>query len=288
MATVLVTGATGNVGAKVATELRERGIAVRAFVRDPDRAAAVLGGGTETAHGDFAEPASVRRALDGVERMFLLCANDPRQVEYGTNAIDAAAAAGVRQVVMLSTIGAAAGSSTVFFDQHGRIEEHLRGSGIPSVVLRSSHMMSNILGSAATIRQAGRFFLPAGDARIAMVDPHDVATAAAAALATSGHDGRTHVLTGPEAITYAEVARLLSTVLGRPIEYVDVPDDAAVAGMAGAGLPQWLAEQVVAVFEALRGGENASTTGSVRELTGREPRGFEEFARRAAPLLVGE
>ncbi|MFD7259079.1 SDR family oxidoreductase [Streptomyces sp. NPDC059874] len=288
MATVLVTGATGNVGSKVATELCARGISVRSFVRDLDRAAAVLGGKTEMAHGDFAEPASVRRALDGVERMFLLCANDPRQVEYGTNAIDAAAAAGVRQVVMLSTIGAGAGSSTVFFDQHGRIEEHLRGSGIPAVVLRSSHMMSNILGSATTIRQAGRFFLPAGDARIAMVDPHDVATAAAAVLVTSGHDGRTHVLTGPEAITYAEVARLLSNVLGRPIEYVDVPDDAAVAGMAQAGLPQWIAEQVVDVFEALRGGENASTTSSVRELTGREPRGFEEFARWAAPLLVGE
>ncbi|WP_405443759.1 SDR family oxidoreductase [Streptomyces avidinii] len=288
MATVLVTGATGNVGAKVVAELRERGIPVRAFVRDPDRAAAVLGGETELAHGDFAEPASVRRALDGVERMFLLCANDPRQVEYGTNAIDAAAAAGVRQVVMLSTIGAGVGSPTVFFDQHGRIEEHLRGSGIPAVVLRSSHMMSNILGSATTVRQAGRFFLPAGDARIAMVDPYDVAGAAAAVLVTSGQDGRTHVLTGPEAITYAEVARLLSSALGRPIEYVDVPDDAAIAAMAQAGLPQWLAEQVVAVFEALRGGENATTTDSVRELTGREPRGFDQFARWAAPLLASE
>jgi uncharacterized protein YbjT (DUF2867 family) len=288
MATVLVTGATGNIGSKVVAELRERGVPFRAFVRDPDRAAAVLGGETELAHGDFAEPASVRRALDGVERMFLLCANDPKQVEYGANAIDAAAAAGVRQVVMLSTVGAEAGSPTVFFDQHGRVEEHLRGSGIPAVVLRSSHMMSNILGSAMTIRQADRFFLPAGDARIAMIDPCDVAAAAAAALVTSEYDGRTHILTGPEAITYGEVARLLSSALGRPIEYVDVPDDAAVAGMVQGGLPQWLAEHVVATFKALRGGENASTTGSVRELTGREPRGFEEFTRWAAPMLAGD
>ncbi|WP_329344860.1 NAD(P)H-binding protein [Streptomyces sp. NBC_01352] len=288
MATVLVTGAAGNVGSRVVTELGERGIPVRAFVRDPDRAAAVLGGETELAHGDFAEPASVRRALDGIERMFLLCANDPRQVEYGTNAIDAAAAAGVRQVVMLSTIGAEAGSPTVFLDQHGRIEQHLRGSGTPAVVLRSSHMMSNILGFAATIRQVGRFFLPAGDARIAMVDPRDVATAAAAVLVTAEHDGSTHVLTGPEAITYTEVARRLSSALGRPIEYVDVPDEAAAVAMAQGGLPQWLAEQVVAVFGALRGGLNASTTSSVREVTGREPRAFGEFARWAAPLLVGE
>ncbi|AWZ09417.1 MULTISPECIES: NmrA family NAD(P)-binding protein [unclassified Streptomyces] len=288
MATVLVTGAAGKIGSRVVTELGGRGIPVRAFVRDPDRAAAVLGGGTELAQGDFAEPESVRRALDGIDRMFLLCANDPRQVEYGTNAIDAAAAAGVRQVVMLSTIGAEAGSPTVFLDQHGRIEQHLRGSGIPAVVLRSSHMMSNVLGSAATIRQAGRFFLPAGDARIAMVDPHDVATAAAAALVTAEHDGSTHVLTGPEAITYTEVARRLSSALGRPIEYVDVPGEAAAAAMTQAGLPQWLAEQVVAVFGALRGGLNTSTTSAVRHLTGREPHTFEEFARRAAPSLAGE
>ncbi|MGW6688075.1 hypothetical protein [Streptomyces sp. NPDC054961] len=155
------------------------------------------------------------------------------------------------------------------------------------MILRSSHMMSNILGSAATIRQADRFFLPAGDARIAMIDPRDLAAAAASVLSTAVRGERTQVLTGPEAITYEEVARQLSSALGRPIAYVAVPDEAAVAGMTEAGMPPWLAEQVVAAFGALRDGLNASPTGSVRELTGREPRGFEDFARWAAPLLSG-
>lgn len=287
MATVLVTGASGNVGSKVVGELQDQGIPVRAFVRDPGRAAAVLGGAVELAQGDFAEPASVRQALEGVERLFLICANHPQQVRYGTQAIDAAVGAGVRQVVMLSTIGAEAGSPTTFFDQHGRIEEHLRGSGVPAVVLRSSHMMSNILGSAGTIRQADRFFLPAGDARIAMIDPRDVAAAGASVLSAAVRGGRTSVLSGPEAITYGDVAGQLSNALGRPIEYVAVPDEAAAAGMAQAGMPPWLAEQVVAVFGALRDGINSSTTGEVRELTGREPRGIEHFARWAAPLLSG-
>ncbi|GAB7106682.1 SDR family oxidoreductase [Streptomyces phaeofaciens JCM 4814] len=288
MATVLVTGATGNVGSRAVDELRDRGIPVRAFVRDPERAAAVLGGLTDLAHGDFARVDSVRRAMDGIERVLLICGNDPRQVEFGTAAIDAAARAGVRRIVLLSTIGAEAGSPTVFFDQHGRIEEYLHGSRIPGVVLRSSHLMSNLLGSAATIRQAGRFFLPAGDARIAMIDPRDVAAAAAAALTTDGHDGRTHVLTGPEALTYGDVARRLSGVVGRPIEFVDVPDEAALAGLARAGLSPWLAEQVVAVFGALRDGVNASTTDTVRELTGREPRDIEDFVRWSAPLLQSD
>lgn len=288
MSAVLVSGATGNVGSRALTELRDRGVHVRAFVRDPDRAAAVLGSETELAVGDFAQPSTVRRALDGVDRVFLICPNDLRQVEYGATAIDTAVAAGVAQVVFLSTVGAQAGSSTVFFDQHGRIEEHLRGSSIRGVVLRAGHLMSNLIGSAATIARVGRFFLPAGDTPIAMVDPRDVASTAAAVLTTAGHDGRTYQLTGPEAISYAEVARRLSSVLGRSVEYVDVPDEAALAGLARAGLPPWLAQQVVAVFGALRAGVNSSTTGTVRELTGREPRRFEEFARSAALQLLGE
>ncbi|MFI8963927.1 SDR family oxidoreductase [Streptomyces sp. NPDC053493] len=287
MATVLVAGATGNVGSQVVAELRDRGAAVRAFVRDPERAAAVLGAEVDVAQGDLADPASVRRALDGVERLFLVCPNDPRQVDFGKNAVDAAAEAGVRQVVFLSTIGAEAGSPTVFFDQHGRIEEHLRDSTVPGVVLRASHLMSNLLGSAATVKEAGRFFLPAGDARIAMVDPRDVGAAAASVLTTAGHDGRTYVLTGPEAITYADVARQLSAVLGRAVEYVPVPDEAAVAGLRQAGLSSWLATQIVATFGALREGVNATANDTVRELTGREPRAVEDFVRRAAPLLGG-
>lgn len=192
----------------------------------------------------------------------------------------------MEQLVFLSTVGAQAGSPTVFFDQHGRIEEHLGGSGTPGVVLRASHLMSNILGSAATIAQTDRFFLPAGDAPIAMVDPRDVAATAAVVLALD-HAGRTYQLTGPEAIGYSEVARRLSSVLRRPVEYVDVPDEAALAGLTQAGLSPWLAEHVVAVFGALRAGANASTTGTVRELTGREPRRFEEFARSVEPRLLG-
>nr|WP_260860067.1 NmrA family NAD(P)-binding protein [Streptomyces cupreus] len=266
--TALVTGATGNVGSRAVTELRALGVRVGAFVRDPGRAAALIGGETELAVGDFGEPSTIRRALEGVDRVVLICPNDLRQAEYGTRAIDASVAAGVAQVVFLSTVGAQIGSPLVFFDQHGRIEEHLHDSGIPGVVLRAGHLMSNVIGSAATIAQTGRFFLPARDAPIAMVDPSDVASTSAVVLTTAGHTGRTYELTGPEAISYADVARRLSSVLGRSVEYVDVPD-------------------VAAVFGALRAGVNASTTGTVGELTGREPRRFEEFARSVAPLLLG-
>ncbi|WP_431682796.1 SDR family oxidoreductase [Kitasatospora sp. KL5] len=288
MTRVLVTGATGNIGSKVVAELRDSGVLVRAFARDPDRAVVVLGGDVEIAAGDFAEPDSIRRALPGVDGVFLMCGNDPRQVEYETNVIDAAAAEHVGRIVMLSTVGAKVGAPAVFADQHGRIEEHLRACGVPAVILQSSYLMSNILGSAGTIARTGKFFLPAGEAHVAMIDPRDVAAAAAAVLTAGGHDGQTCLITGPAAITHTEVAEHLSAALGRAIEYVDVPDDAALAGLAQGGVPAWLAEQIVAVFQSLRAGVNSRTTDTFRELTGREARGFADFARDiATPFLTG-
>jgi uncharacterized protein YbjT (DUF2867 family) len=120
-----------------------------------------------------------------------------------------------------------------------------------------------------------------------MIDPRDVAEVAAAVMTSEGHDGRTYMLTGPEAITYGEVAEQLSSAVGRPIAYVAVPDEEALAGLTGLGLPHWPAEQIVAAFRALREGVNASTTDRVRELTGREPRSIADYARWIAPQLRG-
>jgi uncharacterized protein YbjT (DUF2867 family) len=114
MTKILVTGATGNVGSRVVRELHARGVSVRAFVRDPGKATALLGNGVELASGDFSDAGSVSRALEGVDGVFLACANDPHQVEYETGVIDAAAAAGVRRIVKLSALGAEVGSSVAF------------------------------------------------------------------------------------------------------------------------------------------------------------------------------
>ena len=285
MAPVFVTGATGNVGAQVVRELQGRGVPVRAFVRDPDQAAQKLGGGVDLAVGDFADTASVRRALAGVERAFLTSADGPQKVEQETAVIDAAAAAGVQRIVKGSTILAEAGSPLPPFDWHGRIEEHLRRSAVPFVILQASFYMTNLLMSAAQIQTQGQLFAPAGAGKIAMIDPRDVAAVAAVALTTDGHEGRTYVLTGPEAITYQQVAAHLSAATGRRIEFVDVPDEALRQGLVAAGMPDWLVQHLVALFPLLRQGAAAPTTDTVRALTGRAPRTFAEFARDHAALF---
>lgn len=273
----LVTGATGTVGTHVLRMLIERGEKPRAFVRDATKAMGAHGPDIELAVGDFGEPNSLSAALDGIEQVFLTCANHPQQVPWETAVIDAAAAAGVYRIVKLSALGARIDSPVAFFDAHGRIEQHLQSTGLASVLLQPAFKMSNLFAAADGVRHAGALFLPGAGAQIAMIDPRDIAEVAVTVLASGGHDGRSYQLTGPEAITFDEVARHLSTVVGRPIRFVAVPDEAASSQMRDTGMPEWFVANLLTQFRLLQQGTQAQTTGTVRELLGRQPRPVAEF-----------
>lgn len=271
--TVLVTGATGNVGSHAVRELRERGAHVRALVRDPVKAAAMLGADVELAIGDLEDPRSISAALAGVHRIFLSSADGPRKVEHEAAVIDAAAAAGVALIVKASTLAAQPGSPLPPLDWNGRSEEHLQRSGVSAVILRSSYYMTNLLAP-------GAFTAPAGNGRIGMVDPRDTAAVGAVALTTDGHAGATYRLTGPEAITYQQAAAALGA------DYVDVLPQTAEQGLRAAGLPAWLVTHLIGTFELIRADALAETTDTVRKVTGRAPRSITDFAREL-PLPVG-
>jgi uncharacterized protein YbjT (DUF2867 family) len=283
---ILVTGATGNAGSQVVRALVERGEHVRAFVRDRERAQRILGEDVQLAVGDLADPESVRSALEGIDQLVLSCADDPRRVGWETSAIDAAETAGVRRIVRLSTIGSEAGAAAAFWDWHGRVDAHLRRSVVAGVVLQSRPYMSNVLAAAAGVAAEGKLYAPAAGARIAMIDPRDVGAAAAAVLSTPPRDDATYVLTGPEAITYADVAAALSSATGREVAFVDVPDEQGRDAMIEAGVPEAVAGQIVRVFALLRRGAAERVTTTVESLTGRPPRDFASFARDHAALFT--
>jgi uncharacterized protein YbjT (DUF2867 family) len=278
MTTILVTGATGNVGAHVVDELRRRGVRVRAFVRDAARARARWGDGVELAVGDFGDAAAVRRALAGADRVFLASPNSPQQVEHETDVIDAAVALGARRIVKLTTPTARVGAPVAFWHWQGCIEEHLLRAPTPSVLVQASFFMTNLLAAAAQVARDGALVAPAGAARIAMVDPRDVAAVAAVALTDAAFPARVHV-TGPEAVTYERVAEALTSVTGRRVRFVDAPDAAAREGLRAAGAPDWFAEPLVTLFAMLRRGAAERVTDTVRAVTGRTPRTIEEFLR---------
>ena len=276
---ILVTGATGQAGSQVVRSLLARQARVRVLVRDAERARRLFGDAVDVAEGDLAYPPSVRAALDGADVLFLSCADDPRRVEWEIDAIDAAAAAGVRRVVRLSALLAEPGSPVAFWDWHGRIDEHLRAADVPAVVLRASFFMSNLLQAADAVAHAGCLVAPAGESRIGMIDPRDVGDAAAVAILGTGHDGRTYELTGPAAVSHAQVARALGAAIGRPVEYVAAGDDEAQRAMVDAGLPPFVAEQVVRMYAVARTGGLERVTPMVPALTGRVPRDLTAFVR---------
>ena len=255
--TILVTGATGNIGGHVLRALTEGGHPVRAYDRISDPHA----------------------AMAGVDRLFLACGNVPGQKDFECAMIDAAASAGVSRVVKLSGPDADEESRLIFERWHGEIERHLAASGLPRVLLRPRTFMSNLFAYAGSVAATGTVFAPAGTAEISFVDPRDVAEVAAVCLTGTGHEGRTYTLTGPEAITYARVCEELGTVLGRPIAYVPVSDDDARSALLGEGLPPFLADAIVAIFASQRAGSMADTTETVSEVIGRKPRPIGEFLK---------
>ena len=175
MSTVLVTGAAGNIGSALVPLLTARGATVSALVRDPSRAEPIRGDNVSIQPGDFADPASLRRAVEGVDSVLLACGNVGDQVAYECATIDEAARAGGRRIVKLSVHGAAADSPVAYWRWHHQIERHLAASKVPAVVLQPSFLTTNFFGAADHVRDRGMLFAPAGPARISMIHPADVA-----------------------------------------------------------------------------------------------------------------
>ncbi len=267
---------------QVVRSLQESGAVVRAYVRDPRKAEQLLGTDVEFAVGDLANRQALDLAMRGVDRLFLGCGNVPGQVELECGAIDAAAAAGVDRIVKLSSPSPEIDSPLIFDRWHGDIERHLLGAGVPWILLRPRTFLTNLLGYAETIRHTGMLFAPAGTAAVSFVDPVDVGSAAAAALTGAGRDNTAYTLTGPEPITFDRIALELSRATDRTIEYVAVPDDAARAAMQDAGVPAFVADFIIGVYQSQRAGTMTDTTDSVRLLTGRDARTISQFAREHA------
>lgn len=276
---ILVTGATGSNGSELVKLLSSQGAPLRALVRDPGKARDLAAlPGVEPVAGDFDDRASLRRALDGVDRAFLLTPSTERAEERQTGFVEEARAAGVRRLVRFSQLAAGAESPVRFLRYHAAVEAAVRGSGLAWTFLRPNLFMQGLLLFAGMIRDEGVFAVAAGDARVSVVDVRDNAAAAAACLTGDGHEGRTYDLTGPEALTHAEMADRLSGATGRTIRFADVPEGAMREALGRAGVPVWQADGLVEDYAHYRRGEAAAVLPGVLEATGTGPRGFDAFA----------
>lgn len=282
---VLVVGGTGNTGAAVAKALTAADVPVRVTTRDPDRARSLPAlAGVEVAGGDSSAPETLVDALTGVAKVYYVPPTHPGWDATQTAFIEMAADAGVRHFVKMSALGASADEPSMSLRFHRKGERDLEDSGMAYTFIRPNSFFQNSLFDVASIQAENRFYSCVGDARFAKVDTRDIGDVVARVLREDGHEGRTYELTGPEPLTYDDMAGHLAAALGRPVEYVDMPAEDYERFLASAGYPEWMAAEFADIYG--RGFYRASgggyVTGTVEDFLDRPPRSYAEFAREHA------
>ena len=291
---ILVTGATGLNGGLVVRRLSEKGIPVRALVREPDTRNATKADvlrslpGVTVVAGDLAHPASLADALDGVDKTVLISSSDAAMADSQSAFVDAAKAASVGHIVKLSGIMPELDSDFRFARMHGQIEKHLEESGVAFTHLRAGEFMQAYFRQIPNIVARGAILLPMEDARIASIDANDVAVVTVDILTSPGHEGKIYPLTGPEALTMAEVAERLSTATGIPIRYANVAPEDAKAAQRAAGFPDYLVDGLGELFAERRNGKESTVSTVIPDVFGWQPTSFLEFATRNAAAFRGE
>jgi len=286
---ILVTGATGNVGSLLIPNLTSLGANVRALTRDESKAQGLKDAGAEVVVGDLEKPGTLDAAFRGVDKVFLITPPNPNQVIQTKNGIEAAKRNGSPLIVRLSAgaVKDMPGALPRISGQHAETDAMLRASGLPYNILRPHNFMQGTMMAAQTVASEGVVYMAVKDGKIGMIDVRDIVDVAVNVLTEDGHEGKTYTLTGPASISFHDVAAALSMALGKQVNYVDVPLDAARQAMIGMGLPEWVADAFGEYMTAFSEGYGDFTTDDVQLVTGNPARPFEAFARDFAQVFGG-
>jgi uncharacterized protein YbjT (DUF2867 family) len=278
---ILVLGSSGTVGREVVKELLEAGVPLRAgYLTRPPATPGVEGVRLNLATGN-----GLDAALSGITSLFLLTGSIEDQTGAELRAVEAARRAGVKRLVKLSVWGAEGGDYS-FAKIHRPVERAIEASGIPYTFLRPNGFMQNFITyDGESIRTQGAFSFPGGDARVSHVDVRDIARVAARTLTRLGHEGKAYDLSGPEALTFAEVAEKLSAAAGRAIRYVDQPEAEFRKSMVEMGAPEPYADALLDLSRYYAAGKASRVTNAVKEVTGNAPISFDQFAGDHASAL---
>jgi uncharacterized protein YbjT (DUF2867 family) len=228
---------------------------------------------------DYSDKQSLRKALEGVTSAYVVCSPIPQLVELESNMLDACKGAGVKHVVLNSALGAGDYPKS-FPSWHRKVEDKLMASGMSCTILRPNGFLQNIVTyNAPSIRAQGAFYVAMGDAKVSYLDIGDIAVVAVKALQGGAHVGKTYELNGPEAISNGELAKRISKVTGRTVNYVDVPESAQSEAMLGLGMPEWQVTALLELQQYYKQGGGAKTDGLLQTLIEREPITLDQYLR---------
>ncbi|MFN7419007.1 MAG: NmrA family NAD(P)-binding protein [Alphaproteobacteria bacterium] len=276
---ILVTGAAGNIGAEIVKRLQAR----KADFAVMTHASGGAPAGAGETQGDFLDPASLRRAFEGVDTLFLLFPLVPEMPRMAANAMAAAKAAGVRHIVRSSGAGADAASPAAIAKVHGEIDALIRNSGIPFTLLLPTSFMQNLVNFYGAAIRDGALYAPRGDGATAVIDVRDIADVAVEVLThPAAHAGQSYTLTGPENLTDAQMVSAIARQIGRDVRYVDVPEAAAVDSLSRMGSPPQVIEWLMSLNHVIKQGWAAGVSPMVETITGHPPRKLADFVRENA------
>jgi uncharacterized protein YbjT (DUF2867 family) len=273
---ILITGASGSVGKVVLQEAVRKESKIRAMYRSKEEAAKAPSG-CEAVLADYSDKQSLRKALDGVSAVFVVCSPIPQLVELESNVLNACKESGVKHVVLNSALGAGDYGKS-FPSWHRKVEDKLKATGMSYTILRPNGFLQNIVTyNAPSIRTQGAFYAAMGDAKVSYLDVGDIAVVAVKALQAGAHAGKTYELHGPEAISNQELAKRISKITGRTVSFVDIPESAQREAMLGLGMPEWQVTALLDLQQYYKQGDGAKTDGLLQELIGRAPVTLDQY-----------
>jgi NAD(P)H dehydrogenase (quinone) len=293
--TLLVTGASGHLGRAVINHLLDTfkvpAARIIATTRTPANLADLAALGVSVREADFDDQASLARAFQGAGRALIISTNElmiqGKRREQQLAAVNAAGKAGVAHILYTSLPNPEPGSPILFAPDHYDTEQAIKASGVPYTIFRNGWYDENLFMSLPQILASGHWYTSAGDGRISYGARDDLAAAIAAGLASGTAESATYTLTGPKAYTVAEVAALVTEVTGKPIEVVQLSDEALTEGMKAAGLPEPVARLLVSFDAATRAGNLGMVTDSVEKLSSRKSVSLRQFLEANKASLAG-
>ena len=273
---IMVIGGTGKIGGELVKQIAQAKLKARILVRSGENVEAIQKLGLETALGDVSKIETIKAALQGVESLFLLTAPSLNMADIEIAIMDEAKKAGVKKIVLQSAMGVNFQSAQTFVHEHAESQEYLKKLGVPFTILQPSSFFQNFL-ALKSINKQGAIYGNYKDGKMGFVDAKDIASVALAALTQTGHEGKTYVITGNEALTYGEVASKVSRATGKTVKYINVSTDEAVKGMVDNGTPEWLSMDLGKSGERLAAGDMREITDVVQKVTHQKPITIDQF-----------
>lgn len=276
---ILVAGATGTNGREVVRRLVERSLRPRVLVRSGAAALPEFDGQIDVAHGDLQDRDTLKRAMVGIKQAYIVTSVQPDTVELFSNFFEAAKSSGVERVIKFSGLGADTQSASTVIRQHGESDDILIRSGLDYAILRPNSFHQNMLLQSASIKRTGLFHLPLGDARQSTIDVRDIAEITVKVLTEPGHSRQIYDLTGPESLSFEDVASCITAVAGHNVRYVSISAEAAERALVDAGVPDWNAAMLAEIQSLFAAGRFAAVDATAQRLLKRPLRTFASFAK---------